>query len=131
MPVFVLFLSTKIRCLICRKCLMKKRSTKPNTKTGNVPIQHNKGEPMQYHTSQQAQTTTYIIHPPARPPEDTVDDDEQRMLVTKRSAKVQDSGPDARYVWNKASVPFRVLHVHTAVSKCICFGFRFSARDGL
>ena len=85
---------------------------------------------MQHHTSQRAQTTRYIIHRHGH--QKTLSMTQGSVIDTmllKSQGKCKTV--DQTYVWSKAFVPFAVLHVYTAGSSCICFGFRSSARAGL
>jgi hypothetical protein len=68
-----LFLSTKIRSLICPKCLLKKRPTKQNIK--NRQRTHSTQQRRTHAALHRPTDTNNQIHNrPARPPEDTVDD---------------------------------------------------------
>jgi hypothetical protein len=101
------------------KMPIEEKTNKTKHKQGNVPIQHNKEETMQHHTSQKAQTRH---HPPARLPKETVDDAEQRQRVlvcyySQRKCKTVDQ---THGICGVVYVPFPVLHVYTAVSSYIC-----------
>ena len=56
---------------------------------------------MQHYTSQQAQTTRYIIQRNGHQKTLWMTLGSASTNVTTESANVQDSGPDARYVWSQ------------------------------